>query len=425
MKRVFLSLVLVQLGLFAFSQEGMVKQNETPPDNFTIDKLVAATPVKNQAATGTCWCFSTTSLLESQCIKKGLGQLDLSEMFTVRNIYIEKARNYILRQGHAQFGEGGLGHDLIRAIATYGAVPESEYSGLKNKQKMHNHVDLVVSLQRYLDSVLKIRPLPLNWIDNYIQILDLALGTPPADFMYQGKKYTPKSFATEVLKFDPNEYVNITSFTHHPYYAPFIIEVPDNFSNGAYYNLPLEEMLQVTKDALKNGYSILWDADVSNTGFRQKTGIAMNFDSSIKPVIKGNLRQARQDQLKQQKKNKIPETVLNQNKDNPKFIDSVENAMRNPLPTTNPVAEAKWDADTRQALYENLTTQDDHLMHITGLERAGDGKTYFLVKNSWGDIGPAHGYINVSEGYFAVNTISLIIPKAGLSKELLAKLGIK
>ena len=352
-----------------------------PMPGFTIQKSIAATPVKNQAMTGTCWCFSSTSLIESQCLKKNLGELDISEMFTVRNIYIEKAKNYILRQGHAQFGEGGLGHDLIRAIATYGAVPESVYSGLKPGEKMHNHTKLAAQLKDYLDETLKTVPVPANWLDEYVKILDKGLGAPPADFEFKGKKYTPKSFAKEVLKFNADDYVDITSFTDHPYYEPFIIEVPDNFSNGAYYNLPLNEMIAVVKDAVKSGYSVLWDADVSNDGFMQNRGVAIYPDPSAA--------------------------------NNKKDVDA-GNAV-----------EGKVDAAKRQELYENLTTQDDHLMHITGLETSASGKPYFLVKNSWGDIGPEHGYINVSEPYFAINTISLIIPKDAMSKELLAKLKIK
>lgn len=379
MKKIFLLSVSAAIVVSAMAQ---LDAKIIPSKFFTIEKSIAATPVKNQAMTGTCWCFSSTSMIESQCLKKNLGELDLSEMFTVRNIYLEKARNYVLRQGHAQFGEGGLGHDLIRAIATYGAEPESVYSGLKPGNKMHNHGKMVGDLQKYLDSILKVIPLPENWIAGYQKILDEGIGMPPESFDYKGKNYTPKSFGSEVLKFNSNDYVNITSFTHHPYYTPFILEVPDNFSNGSYYNLPLNEMIQLVENALKGGYSVLWDADVSNEGFMQSRGVAILPDPKAKITDK---------------------------------------AMVNAGNAT----EAKWDATKRQQLFENLTTQDDHLMHITGIEKSSSGKTYFLVKNSWGDIGPDHGYINVSEAYFAINTISLVVPKEALSKGLLEKLKIK
>ena len=352
-------------------------------DNFILEKDIPVTPVKNQAMTGTCWCFSTTSLVESQCLKNNLGEFDLSEMYSVRNIYFEKAKNYLLRQGHAQFGEGGLGHDLIRAIATYGAMPESVYSGLKPGQQQHNHVKLFGDLKKYLDSILHVAPLPADWMKGYKKILDSAIGVPPEKFTYNGKQYTPKTFADQVLKFDASDYVNITSFTHHNYYEPFILEVPDNFSNGAYYNVPLNEMIQLTKDALGKGYSVLWDADVSNDGFQQNNGAAV-FMETVPPNIKSKM-----------------------------SLISGE------------VKEAKADVATRQVLFENLTTQDDHLMHIVGLEKGKSGGVFFLVKNSWGDVGPMHGFINVSEGYFTINTISLVVPKAALSKALLEKLKLK
>ena len=357
--------------------------NKNAPSYFTIDKSVAATSVKNQAMTGTCWCFSSTSLIESQCLKNNSGELDLSEMYTVWNIYVEKAKNYLLRQGHAQFGEGGLGHDLIRAMANYGAMPESAYSGLKPGQQQHNHVKLVADLKKYLDSVSKITPLPSTWLKGYENILDSAIGTPPERFTYNGKSYTAKTFAAEVIHFDPNDYVNITSFTHHDYYQPFILEVPDNFSNGAYYNVPLSEMIQLTKDAVNKGYSVLWDADVSNNGFQQRLGSAVDMEN-----IPGGLKSK---------------------------MDLINGEVN----------EEKVTAEKRQALFENLTTQDDHLMHIVGLEKSKSGHPFFLVKNSWGDVGPNHGYINVSEAYFAINTVSLIVPKAALSKSLLEKLKIK
>jgi bleomycin hydrolase len=396
MKKIFLLSLSTAFFSVSFAQVdgGKIPDSKTPDGRkivngvpvpnvqFNLEKTIAATPVKDQAMTGTCWCFASTSLIESQGMKKGLGELNLSEMFTVRNIYFEKAKNYLLRQGHTQFGEGGLGHDMIRALATYGAMPEDVYTGLKEGQTQHNHQKLVANLKHYLDSVLAITPLPEKWMDGYKKILDTTLGVPPAEFVYSGKKYTPKTFATEVLKFNAADYVNITSFTHHPYYEPFVLEVPDNFSNGLYYNLPLEEMIQLTKDALSSGYSVLWDADVSNRGFQQRFGMAVRIKDDVKLKSKMDM-----------------------------FNGTTE--------------EEKWNATIRQQLYENLTTQDDHLMHITGLEKTPEGKNFFLVKNSWGDVGPYHGYINVSESYFAINTISLIVPKAALSKALLDKLKIK
>lgn len=416
MKKVFLFLVSAAPVVIAFAQDGNPAGGRS---NFTVIKQVPATPVKNQAMTGTCWSFSTTSLVESQSMKNNLGEFDLSEMYTVRNIYMEKARNYILRQGHAQFGEGGLGHNQILAIATYGAMPESVYSGLKPGQKSHNHQRLSSSLQSYLDSLLKHVPLPANWMDGFVKILDDELGKPPAKFDYNGKSYTPQSFAKTVLKFDANDYVFVTSFTHHPFYEPFILEVPDNFSNGAYINIPLDEMIQLTKDAITGGYSVLWDADVSNTGFMQGRGIAALYDTSINSMKKMNMRKLKAENERLQKTgandaamNKTAETKTDAINEKIAYGDGTRE-------------EVVWDADLRQALFENLTTQDDHLMHITGLEKAKNGKDFFIVKNSWGKVGPDDGYINVSEGYFAINTVSLVVPKAAISKAMQEKMKIK
>jgi bleomycin hydrolase len=375
MKRLFFLLASLVITTFLFAQTSQV-QTFTKPEFLDI-KTVKATSVKNQAMTGTCWCFSTTSLVESDEIRKDKQEIDLSEMFTVRNIYIEKAKNYILRQGHAQFGEGGLGHDMIRAVGTYGTVPLSVYSGLLNGQTQYNHQQLFTRLQGYLDSVLKKQPISANWLDGYTTILDQYLGTAPSEFNYNGKTYSPKSFAKDVLHFNADDYVSLTSFTDHPYYSSFILQVPDNFANGSFCNVPLNELIQVAKDAVNKGYSVAWDADVSNNGFRQMQGLALNLDPSVK----------------------YTKEMINTD-----------------------TKEVPYDATVRQQLYENLTTQDDHLMHIVGTEKSKDGKTFFVVKNSWGKVGPFDGYINVSEAYYAINTISIVLPKAALSKELQQKL---
>lgn len=327
--------------------------------------------------TGTCWSFSTTSLVESETIRKQNKETDISEMFTVRNIYMEKAKNYLLRTGKAQFGEGGLGHDLVRSIELYGAVPEEAYTGLLNGAKEFNHSAMFKRLQAYLDEVLKKQPVADNWLEGYTKILDEYMGAAPAEFTYEGKRHTPQSFAKDVLKFNADEYVSLTSFTHVPYYKPFVLQVPDNFANGSFHNLPLDEMVSVVKEAVAGGYSVSWDADVSNNGFKQNTGYALNLE---------------------------PGAGFTK--------ESVNMDMK----------EASADAATRQKLYENLTTQDDHLMHLVGIQKTAGGKTFFVVKNSWGKVGPYEGYINVSEPYFAINTISVVVPKAALSKELLAKL---
>ena len=368
--KTFLSIFLLLAFSTALSAQG------TTTSKLTTLKQAGHTPVKNQANTGTCWSFSMTSLLESQAIKGGLGEFDLSEMFTVRNIYKEKARNYILRQGVAQFGPGGLGHDVIYAIENYGAVPEAVYSGLLLGVKAHDHAQMDRHLKQYLDSLLRSRPIPADWMSGFTSILDDHLGKPPETFMFKEKQYTPLTFAREVLRFDANDYVMITSFTHHPFYTPFVLEIPDNFKSGAYYNLPIDEVIKLATRAVEQGYSLMWDADVSNRDFRQQEGYAMLWKS-------------------------VPQKGEAINPDAP---------------------EERYDQTSRQVLFENLTTQDDHLMHLVGVERSTGGKRFFLVKNSWGEVGPFKGFIHVSEAYFAINTISIVMPKAVLDKDLLARL---
>ena len=376
MKRLTFASCFLVTTIFLFSQTSAPLQ---VPQFFDV-KTLKATSVKNQAMTGTCWCFATTSLVESEEIRKENKEIDLSEMFTVRNMYIEKAKNYILRNGRAQFGEGGLGHDEIRAVASYGAVPLNVYTGLLNGATNYDHQILFSTLQKYLDSVLRRKPISDNWLEGYTKILDENFGAPPKEFSYNGKSYTPLSFAREVLNFNADDYVSLTSFTHEPYYKSFVLQVPDNYANGSFYNLPLNELIEAVKYAIDKGYTVAWDTDVSNKGFLQGMGLALNLDNS---------------------------TSYTKDQINPD------------------IKESSSDATVRQQLYENLTTQDDHLMHITGVEKSKSGKTFFMVKNSWGIVGPFDGYVNVSEAYFAINTLSIVVPKAALSKELIEKLKLQ
>jgi bleomycin hydrolase len=363
----------------AFSVLGWAQPSPEKVPDLTPVKQAEHTSIKNQANTGTCWTFSTTSLVESQTLHAKLGEYDLSEMFIVRNIYADKARNYVLRQGTAQFGPGGLGNDVINAISKYGAMPESVYSGLLLGKTSHDHGELDTKLKAYLDNLLKKRPIPADWMTGFQNILDDHLGRVPETFTWKEKTYTPQRFAAEVLKFRKEDYVLLTSFTHHTYYAPFILEIPDNYGSESYYNIPLNELLELTLSAVQNGYSLMWDADTSNKNFRQNIGFAMQW---------GEERGASQP------------------------LDPEEK-------------EQPFNPEIRQRLFEDLTTQDDHLMHLVGLEKTKNGKNFFLVKNSWGEVGPFKGYIKVSEAYFSINTVSLVVPKEALTPALKAKLELK
>ncbi len=409
MKKIALVFLLFSAGIQAFAQLEAASSKKvnttavqnTPPKktgvslrnliaapesakDLIIEKSNAASPVKNQGNTGMCWDFSGTSLMESQFLKTA-GDApvpDISEAYTARKIYEEKAENYFLRQGKAQFGQGGLGHDVVRSMALYGAMPEVAFKAKLNDKGLLDHAKLISTLKDYLDTMIALNlrgdKNAGTWRTGVKKYLDEYLGEAPEAFKYEGKAYSTKSFAKDYLKFNADDYINITSFTNHNYYAAFVLSIPDNFSNGSYYNLPLEEMIEITKTAVRNGHTVLWDGDVSNSGFSQKYGTALYIS------------------------------------------DGAAITADDQLGTT----ELKYSPEIRQALFENLTTQDDHLMHITGLEKSKNGKTFFLVKNSWGDVGPVNGYINLSQAYFAINTISIIVPKAALSKALLDKLHI-
>tara|TARA_Y100000589_G_scaffold112812_1_gene107229 strand:+ start:2219 stop:3289 length:1071 start_codon:yes stop_codon:yes gene_type:complete len=333
-------------------------------DSLTFKDIVSVpvNSVESQGKTGTCWSYATGSFLESELIRKGKGIYDLSEMFVARNVYLEKADNFVRRHGKANFSEGSLSHDLINTIHKYGLIPYENYSGLVSHSEKHDHSELSSLLKSYLKVIVE-RKNPSNlWKNGYEAILDVYLGEVPEIFEYNGKKYTPKSFAKE-LDLDPNDYINLTSFNHHPFYDKFILEVPDNWSNGFFYNIPIEEMVEISLNALKNGFSIAWDTDVSNQSFNSKKGIA--HDS----------------------------TIVSQ--------------------------------EVRQLKFNNYTVTDDHLMHITGLTEGSDGLIYYIVKNSWGDsrgLDNYKGYVLVSNNYFKLNTISIMLHKDAIPKKILKKL---
>jgi bleomycin hydrolase len=349
-------------------------------ESFNIIKDNPATSVKNQAATNTCWSFSTLAMVEGQCLQKTKTAVNISEMYVVRHIYLEKARNYILRLGNDRFDEGAMGHDAIRAMAKYGAVPEELYSGLLKGQTTHDHSQLIPVLKSYLDSILKLKPpIPASWMDGFTKRVDDAMGgTPPpapdAYFTYQGKQYSPKTFARDVLKFNAADYAFFTSFTHHPFNTNVVVEVPDNFSNGQYFNIPLNDLMRIAEQAVMKGHHFLWDADVSNPGWSRE-GHALLLDE------------------------KLPAGTAN--------LD---------------VTEKNWSAEQRQQLFENLVTQDDHLMDVSGIITTPGGKKLFKVKNSWGEKrGAYNGYWYVSFPYFAINTIGIVVPKAALDLETRVK----
>ena len=336
------------------------------------DKVnVECTEVKSQNRTGTCWSFATASFIESELMRQGKGTHDLSEMFVVRNIYKDKARNYLLRQGSANFSQGSLSHDLLRAISMVGVIPESVYNGLAEGEKAHDHSEMEAGLKGFLDGIRTQKRLSPKWEEAFDHILDAYMGKAPSKFEYQGKSHTPETLKEE-LQIDVEEYVSITSFTHHPFGKKFILEIPDNYSNGSYHNVSLDELMRTIDQAVERGFSVAWDGDVSEKGFDARKGMAL-----------------------------LPTDVERK--------DLFE----------NPGEETKVTQDNRQSAFENWSTTDDHLMHIVGIAYDSKGTKYYKIKNSWGEISPYKGYLYMSEAYARMKTVSITLHKDGVPKGVL------
>jgi aminopeptidase C len=376
------------------------KKEATPaPEGYKFTTVVSlpATSVKNQSATGTCWCFATTSFMESELLRMGKGEYDLSEMFIVRNNYINRIKDNYLRQGKGNLGEGSLASNWMHVFRTYGMVPDEVYTGLNYGSPTHNHSEL----NPYLEAVaaIPVKSKRFSPESNKVvnSILDIYLGTVPESFTYKGETFTPKSFA-ENLGLNMNDYVEITSFTHFPFYTQGVLEVPDNWEMERFYNVPLDELIQIMDNALKTGYTVDWDGDVSERGFSHSKGVAINPDLELLniPPMTDRSRYERQDP------NNIPEVFK----------------YEKPFPETNVTQ------DIRQKGYETFVTTDDHLMHITGIVKDQNGTKYYITKNSWGASSNTFGgYLNMSESYVKAKTLFIMVHKDAVPKEIRAKLG--
>lgn len=357
-------LILLFIGL---SINAQIYKFETVIDLETTDVI-------SQGNTGTCWSFSTSSFLESEIIRLTGKRIDLSEMYTVRNTYPKKAWNYIMRQGKSQFSDGGLAHDVLNSVKAHGLVPAYAFTGLEQAGDTHNHSEMLSVLRGLLHTYTKDvkKPLSPKWKQVTESVLDIYLGKNVETFNYEGVQYTPKSFL-EFTKINPDDYVSLTSFTQEPFYSYFVLNIPDNFSNGSFYNLPIEEMVATVIQALKKGYTVALDCDVSEKTFTANPGMAI-----------------------------IPKAA---------HLD---------LMNLTEVAEEKEITQAyRQQEFENFNTTDDHLMHITGLVKDQKGTTYFKVKNSWGgnsDRVANDGFIYMSQAYFKLKMISVTLHKNVLGK---------
>ncbi len=352
------------------------------PYQFTELIDLEATPVISQGRTGTCWSFSSTSFLESEIIRLTGKQIDLSEMYTVRNIYPKKASNFVMRQGKAQFSEGGLAHDVMNSVKEFGLVPNEVFNGLSVSTDSHNHAELIAVLTAMVNTYAENpgRSLSPKWRTAIASVLDTYLGENPSQFSYNGKTYTPQTFV-EMTKIRPEDYITITSFQQAPFYKPFILNIPDNWSNGSMYNVPLNDMMATIDAALENGFTVELDCDVSERTFSSKDGVAV-----------------------------IPASEENNIK-----------ALQGVYP------EKEISQAYRQEQFENFATTDDHLMHITGTLKDQNGTIYYKVKNSWGTDPSRNangGYVYFSESYMRLKTISIMVHKDAIPKEISEKLNL-
>ena len=367
---------------------------------FTEVVTVPATPVKNQAATGTCWCFATTSFMESELLRMGKGTYDLSEMFIVRQKYMNQLQDNYLRRGNGNIGQGSLSHTFMNAYRQVGIVPEEVYTGINYDSERHNHSEMVRYMHAIADVAVKTKQRSPEYDKLIANLFDTYLGKLPEKFTSKGKEYTPKSFA-ESLGLNMDDYIELTSFTHHPYYVKFDVEVPDNWEHSLMYNLPLDEMMETVDYALTNGYTVCWDGDVSEKGFSFTNGVAIN--PEVKKVEDlSNTDRARFEKLGE--KERLEEVF--------KF--------------ERPYPEIKVTPEVRQAGFESFVTTDDHLMHVTGITKDQNGTKYYITKNSWGtDRNKFGGYLNMSESFVRAKTIYVMVHKDAIPKAIKIKLGIK
>ena len=397
------SYFLASLIFVSFSMQTIHAQEETKEKNayeFSMVKDIPATSVKNQYRSGTCWSFSSLAFVESELLRMGKGEYDLSEMFVVRNVYEEKAQKFVRFHGEISFSGGGAFHDALHVIREYGMVPEEVYDGKVIGEENHVHGELDAVTKAYVEAVLKNKNKKLSpvWFKGFQGILDAYLGEYPASFTYNEKEYTPKSYAEE-MGLIVEDYIEIGSYTHHPFYQQFILEVPDNWMLDLVHNLPMDEMMEIIDYAIENGYTIGWGSDVSEKGFSWKNGVAIVPDEEL-------------DDLSGTEKEKW-EKLTDKEKKSALYSFS------------EPVKEKTITQEMRQVEFDNYSTTDDHGMQITGIAEDQEGNRFYKVKNSWGTTGHIYdGYFFASKAFVQLKTIDIVVHKDGIPKNILKKMGL-
>jgi len=401
MKNLMLSLFALCIALTAGAQTADTTSAEGY--RFTDTKIIPTTPVKDQSRSGTCWCFSTLSFLESEILRAGGPAMHLSEMWIVRHSFMDKAEKYVRMHGTINFAEGGASHDVTEGIKAHGIVPFEVYPGLNYGTEKPDFHELSVVLKAYLDAVVKTgdksgKALSTAWKRGFDAILDEYFGPLPETFTYEGKEYTPETFAAQ-LPIDLDNYIDISSFTHHPFYTQFIIEVPDNWMWGTVYNVPLDEMMQIIDHALEQGYTVSWGTDVSEKGFSRTKAIGIVPEADTESM--SGTEAERWGKLTDREK----EAALY------KF--------------DKPGKERTITQQMRQTAFDNYETTDDHGMLIMGTATDQAGNRYYKVQNSWNVLPPYDGFWYFSRPFVAYKTTSIMVNKQALPKEIARKLGLK
>ena len=399
MKKV-LSIALLTL----FCVNGAQAQEEKPSNKpvFTTVKELPITSVKNQNRSGTCWAYSTLSFFESEILKKTGKTYDLAEMFIANKDYLERAELTVRMHGDSQFAQGGSAGDVLIIIKNHGIIPEDAMAkpGTMIGDTLANFNEFFSVMEPYVEAVSKSKSKTISsqWKQGLQGIIDAYLGATPETFEYEGKTYTPKSFAAS-LGLDWDDYVSITSYTHHPFYTSFAVEVQDNWRWDHSYNVPMDEMMRIIDNALDNGYTIAWGGDVSDDGFtRQGLGILYDLKASGEGLTGSD--QAKWLGLKPaDRKNMLEELGVN-------------------------APEAKPSQEQRQKDFDNWTLTDDHGMHIYGLAKDQNGREYYMVKNSWGETGEYKGSWYMTKNYIAARTMDFLVNKNAIPKDIRKKLGI-
>ena len=395
-------LTIAALGAFAIS--GMAQEaKEKEGFVFTTVKENPVTSVKNQSRAGTCWCYSSLAFIESELLRLGKGEFDLSEMFLVHNTYLDRADKAVRTHGDVSFSQGGSFYDVLYGMEKFGLVPEEEMRpGVMYGDSLSNHNELTAVSNAVVDAIAKGRLRSLQkdannkmlWKKAIASIHDIYLGERPEKFTYKGKEYTPKSFY-ESLGLNADDYVSLTSYTHEPFYTSFVLEIQDNWRWAQSYNLPIDELMQVFDNAIMNGYTIAWGSDVSESGFT-RNGVAVLPDAEKAQELSGS-------DMARWLKMKPEQKQLN----------------------TKPQPQKWVTQEERQVAYDNYETTDDHGMQIYGIAKDQEGNEYYMVKNSWGTDSKYKGHWYASKAFVRYKTMNIVVHKNALPKDIAKKLGLK